>query len=333
VAEQIAALFVQPFPLAGREHFVTASIGIALSGSGPAAGPESLIRDADAAMYRAKANGRASYELFDEAMRARATHRLRVESELHRALERDDLVLHYQPIVRLSDGEILGAEALVRWQHPVNGLLSPAEFVPVAEQSGLIVALGEWVLRAACREAAGWQSLRPDGPMLTVSVNLAPRQVGDPELVGVVTAALEDSGLDPALLLLEITETALLEDAERPNENLRRLRELGIAIHLDDFGTGYSSLGLLKRLRPAGLKIDRSFVGGLGQDPEDGAIVSAVAGMARGLGVGVTAEGVETSEQAEELRRLGIQRAQGFHFARPVAGKEFRTLAGRPVAR
>ena len=332
VAEEIAGLFVHPFPLAGRDHFVTASIGIAISDR-TASEPDALVRNADAAMYRAKAHGRAGYELFDEAMRARATYRLRIESELHRALDRDELALDYQPIVALHDGSILGAEALVRWDHPDRGRLGPGEFIPIAEESGLIVPVGEWVLRAACREAAAWAALRPDGPLLQVSVNVSARHLGDQRLPAQVARALQDGALDPALLLIEITESALLEDAERPNENLRQLREMGIGLVLDDFGTGYSSLGLLKRLRPAGLKIDRSFVGGLGQDPDDSAIVSAVAGMARGLGISVTAEGVESDDQAGELRHLAVQRAQGYYFGRPMAAERFRALAGSPLPR
>ena len=322
VAEQVAALFVHPFPLEGREHFVSASIGIAIS-DGAADRPETLIRNADAAMYRAKAHGRGGYELFDDLMRARALERLRVESELRTALTREELFLEYQPIVSLSTGEITGAEALVRWQHPERGRLSPAEFIAVAEDSGLIVRLGEWVLTAACDEAARWAQLRPDGPPLSVSVNLSARQVSETRLTSVVEEALAVSGLDAANLVLEITESVLLEDADAPVQTLRTLRDLGVRLVLDDFGTGYSSLGYLKRLPLDGLKIDRQFVDGLGTDSDDTAIVSAVAGMARGLGLTVIAEGVETAAQAEALRALGCQRGQGYLYARPLAPEAF----------
>ena len=328
VAEQIAGLFVQPFALADRDHFVTASIGIAIADR-TTASPATLIRDADAAMYRAKAQGRAGYELFDDLMRARVVHRLRIETELRTALQRGQIRLAFQPVVALADGSIRGAEALVRWQHPERGLIGPDEFIHVAEESGLIVQLGEQVLEMACVEAASWAQARPDGPQLSISVNLSVRQVGQPGLVGAVQRALERSGLEPPLLALEITESVLLEDADGPKETLRALKALGARLILDDFGTGYSSLGYLKRLPLDGLKIDRSFVAGLGADHEDSAIVSAVAGMAAGLDLTVTAEGVETAAQAAELRRLAVQQAQGFHFGRPMPAEDFRRLPAR----
>jgi diguanylate cyclase (GGDEF)-like protein len=328
VAEQIAGLFVQPFALGDRDHFVTASIGIAIADR-TTASPDTLIRDSDAAMYRAKAQGRAGYELFDDLMRARVVHRLRVETELRTALQRGQIRLAYQPVVSLCDGSICGAEALVRWQHPERGLIGPGDFIHVAEESGLIVGLGEQVLEMACEEAARWAQARPDGPQLSISVNLSVRQVSQPGLVGAVRRALGRARLEAPLLALEITESVLLEDADGPKETLRALKALGTKLILDDFGTGYSSLGYLKRLPLDGLKIDRSFVAGLGADHEDSAIVSAVAGMAAGLGLTVTAEGVETAAQAAELRALGIQRAQGFTFARPMSAEEFRRLPVR----
>jgi diguanylate cyclase (GGDEF)-like protein len=326
VAEQVAALFVHPFSLDAREHFVSASIGIAISDAA-ADKPDTLIRNADAAMYRAKSHGRGGYELFDEIMRARALERLRIESELRAALTRDELRLVYQPIVSLATGAVTGAEALVRWQHPERGELAPAEFITVAEESGLIVRLGEWVLTAACEEAARWAAMRPDGPPLNVSVNLSARQVAESRLAEVVAEALERSGLDPANLVLEITESVLLEDADTPKDTLRAVKDLGVRLVLDDFGTGYSSLGYLKRLPLDGLKIDRQFVAGLGTDSDDTAIVSAVTGMAHGLGLTVIAEGVETEGQRDALRALGCQRAQGYLFWRPVSAAAFRMLA------
>jgi diguanylate cyclase (GGDEF)-like protein len=327
VAERILGSFARPFALRGRELFVTASIGIAVSDLGVQDG-EALVRNADAAMYRAKSRGRAGYELFDELMRARVLQRLEIESELHRALARDELELAYQPVVSLTDGKVLGAEALVRWNHPERGLLSPGHFIPIAEEVGLIVPIGEWVLRTACREAVMWGHERLDELPLSVAVNLSARQVSNPRVVQTVRNALEMTGLQPQLLELEITESALIEEADRPRDNLHALRELGVKLVLDDFGTGYSSLTYLKRFALDGLKIDRSFTDGLGVDPDDTAIVSAVTGMAKGLGLAVTAEGVETEAQRSELRRLGCRRAQGYHFGRPMPAREFRRVIG-----
>jgi diguanylate cyclase (GGDEF)-like protein len=327
IAERILAMFAHPFALEGREVFASASIGIAISSR--TFDGEALVRDADAAMYRAKSRGRAGYELFDEAMRARVMQRLQLESELHRALKRGELELAYQPIVSLADGAVLGAEALVRWHHPERGLLMPGDFIPIAEEVGLIVPIGEWVLRTACRDAAAWGDLRPDGPPLFVAVNLSARQVSNPCVVHTVRDALERAGLDAPLLELEITESSIIEEADRPQANVLGLRDLGAKLVLDDFGTGYSSLTYLKRFPLDGLKIDRSFTDGLGVDSDDTAIVSAVAGMARGLGLAVTAEGVEHAAQALELRRLGCRRAQGYHYARPMPLADFRAFVAR----
>jgi EAL domain-containing protein (putative c-di-GMP-specific phosphodiesterase class I) len=262
-------------------------------------------------------------------MRARVMQRLQLESELHRALKREELELAYQPIVSLADGAVLGAEALVRWHHPDRGLLMPGDFIPIAEEVGLIVPIGEWVLRTACRDAAAWGDLRPDGPPLFVAVNLSARQVSNPCVVHTVRDALERAGLDAPLLELEITESSIIEEADRPQANVLGLRDLGAKLVLDDFGTGYSSLTYLKRFPLDGLKIDRSFTDGLGIDSDDTAIVSAVAGMARGLGLAVTAEGVEHAAQALELRRLGCRRAQGYHYARPMPLADFRAFVDR----
>ncbi|MEA2296685.1 MAG: hypothetical protein QOE86_4324, partial [Solirubrobacteraceae bacterium] len=320
VAEQVAALMREPFVVGARQHVIGASVGIALSGPASAT-PDALVRDADAAMYRAKLRGRAGHEVFDEDMRTRALARLRTEDELRHAIGAGQLRLAYQPIVSLDDGQIVGAEALVRWQHPERGLLGPLEFIPIAEDSGLIIPIGDWVLAQACRAAAAWAADRP----LHVSVNLSPRQIG-PQLIDAVAAAITTTGLDPARLALEITESVLLEDSEAAHATLKALKSLGVQIVLDDFGTGYSSLGYLKRLPLDGLKIDRSFVGGLGTDADDSAIVSAVAGMAGSLGLMIIAEGVETLAQVDELRRLDCQRAQGFHFAGPLEPAAFEAM-------
>jgi diguanylate cyclase (GGDEF)-like protein/PAS domain S-box-containing protein len=320
MAQRLAALFKQPFVIAGGEHFVSASIGIALARGGESA--MELVRDADAAMYRAKERGRARYEVFDEATRGRVLARLRVENDLRRALEREEFSLHYQPVVSLSDRSIVGVEALIRWQHPERGLVSPAEFVPVAEQNGLIEPIGRWVLERACRQAAAWHAARPDSRPIEMAVNLSAVQLASPGLVDTVQAALGASGLTPSLLCLEITETAMLRDPEATGEVLRRLGKLGVRLALDDFGTGYSSLSYLPHLPLDTLKIDRSFVDGLGSEDHDSAIVEAIIAMSRALSLGVVAEGVETECHVQELVRLGCERAQGFFFARPMPAAE-----------
>ncbi len=320
MAERIAATFTRPFVLAGNEHFVTASVGIAIARGGELA-PE-VIRDADAAMYRAKERGRARYELFDEVMRGRAIARLRVENDLRRALEREELRLDYQPVVSLRDHSIVGLEALVRWQHPERGVVMPSEFISVAEENGMIDQIGRWVLDHACRQAARWCSLRPDSAPIGISVNLSAVQVGKRDLPDIVATVLRATGLDPACLSLEITETVMLHDIEPLADVLRALKAIGVRLALDDFGTAYSSLGYLTHLPLDTLKIDRSFVDGLGTERRDTAITEAIIAMSRALSLNVVAEGVETQLQVDELRRLGCQLAQGFHFSRPVPARE-----------
>ncbi len=325
VAQRIAAAFARPFVLGVTEHFVSASVGIALADDADQP-PEALIRDADAAMYRAKERGRARYELFDEDMRARAVARLRVENDLRRALERRELRLVYQPVVSLHDGAIVGAEALVRWEHPERGLVPPNDFIPVAEDCGLIEPIGRWVLGEACRQTAIWHAANPDSAPITISVNLSARQVAQPDLTSVVGRVLRTTGIDPSSLCLEITETVLLEESELLGDTLRALRATGVRLVLDDFGTGYSSLGYLNRLPLDALKVDRSFVDGLGVEPRDSAIVKAVVGMAQALSLTVIAEGVEAPTQLAELRTLGCDLAQGYLFARPLPAEELGTM-------
>jgi diguanylate cyclase (GGDEF)-like protein len=326
VAERIASVLARPFVVHGREHFVTASMGIAIGAGG--AQSEALIRDSDAAMYRAKELGRARYEIFDEEMRFRLTDRLRVENELRLGIERGELRVHYQPVVALSTGRIAGAEALVRWEHPERGLLAPAEFISVAEEGGLIVPLGRFVLEESCRQAAAWHEAAADDPPLEISVNLSTRQLSDPELTGVVRRTLEATRIEPACVSLELTENVLMEESEAPLEVLRSLKELGIRLVVDDFGTGYSSLGYLKRLPFDAIKLDRTFVEGLGTERVNAAIVSAVTALAQTLGLSVIAEGVETGEQLELVRELGCHHAQGFLFSRPVPAEQFERLLG-----
>jgi len=329
VAQRIAAAFARPFVLGSTEHFVSASVGIALAESGDQQ-PEMLIRDADAAMYRAKERGRARYELFDADMRARAVARLRIENDLRRALEREELRLEYQPVVSLRDGSITVVEALVRWSHPERGIVGPNEFIPVAEECGLIEPIGRWVLAEACRQAAQWHEGNPDSAPVGISVNLSPRQMVQADLPQVVAHALAASGIDPSTVSLEITETVLLEEAEVVRDTLRALKAMGVRLVLDDFGTGYSSLGYLKRLPLDTLKIDRSFVDGLGTERGDSAIVEAVIGMARALSLGVIAEGVENELQLTELNVLGCDQAQGYYFSRPISASEVTPLLGHP---
>ena len=330
MAERIAGVFTRPFVLDGNEHFVTTSIGIALAEGGERA--EDLLRDADAAMHRAKERGRARYELFDEALRGRALSRLRVENDLRRALERDELVLHYQPLVSLRDRAMVSVEALVRWEHPERGRVSPLDFIPMAEENGLIEPIGRWVLEHACRQAAEWCRARPDAAPLTMSVNLSAAQVANRGLAETVATALRVSGLDPACLALELTESMLISDNEELSETLMALKALGVRLVLDDFGTGYSSLSYLTRLPLDALKVDRSFVDGLGTESRDTAVTEAIVAMSRALQLRVVGEGAETELQVAELARLGCDLVQGFHFSRPVPAEEItRMLADGPA--
>ena len=316
IAERVKACFARPFVLRGQEHFLSASIGVAVRGGGEDE-PEGIVRDADAAMYHAKQRGRARYELFNATMRRSALDRLRIEGELRQAIERDELRLHYQPVIDLGSGEIAAVEALLRWQHPERGLLGPGEFVPVAEESGLIVPLGKWVLREAIRMAGHWRALRPEPPApLVVSVNLSARQLVEPDFVATVGRMLDEAGVDPRQLALEITESQLMEDPLASADTLAALRDLGVRPVLDDFGTGYSSLGYVKHFPLEFLKLDRSFVADLGE--RDAVIVGAVVEMSRALEARVVAEGIETEAQLEQVTALGCDLAQGFHFSRPV---------------
>jgi EAL domain-containing protein (putative c-di-GMP-specific phosphodiesterase class I) len=276
-------------------------------------------------MYRAKDRGRARYELFDERMRARAVARLRVENDLRRALERRELRLEYQPVVHLPDERIAAVEALLRWEHPERGAVPPEEFIPVAEENGLIDRIGRWVLDTACRQAAAWTRMRPSEP-IAMAVNLSPQQLHHRDFPAIVARTLDSTGLDPQLLRFEITEALLLDERDGPSEILRALKALGVRLVLDDFGTGYSSLGYLTRLPLDALKVDRSFVQGLGGGGMQTAITEAIVGMAQALSLGVVGEGVETRVQAEELQRLGACYAQGFLFSHPIPAQGISAL-------
>ena len=314
LAERLGAALQEPFVVRGDELTISASIGIA-SGNGDGDDGRALIRDADAAMYRAKHLGRARCELFDAALRERVLRRMTTEKALRAAVAAHDLELAFQPIVTLDGNAIVGAEALLRLTGP-DGSISPAEFIPIAEETGLIVPIGAWVIAEACRRAAGWQHIA--GRRIDVSVNLSPRQLTHPDLVSHVQSALADTGLPVDALILEITESVLLGDAERPLEALRDLRRLGIRLALDDFGTGYSSLAYLTRLPLDILKLDRAFIARLAPGSQETAVTAAIAQMAAAIGLTVIAEGVETAEQADVLDAIGIKLAQGYYFARPM---------------
>jgi EAL domain-containing protein (putative c-di-GMP-specific phosphodiesterase class I) len=294
------------------------SIGIALY---PTDGDtaETLMRNADTAMYHAKESGRANYQFFSAQMTERVSRRLSTETDLRRALEHGEFVLHYQPLVNLGTARIEGAEALLRWPPSDKRAMSPAEFIPIAEDTGLIIPLGEWVLLEACAQAQAWQARHPG---LRIAVNLSARQFRQRDLSGMIERVLGETGLAPGLLELELTESMLMHNVRR-RPILARLDEIGVRLAIDDFGTGYSSLSYLKRFPIHTLKIDRSFVRDISTDPDDAAIVTAIVAMARSLNLRVTAEGVETEEQAAFLRSLTCDQAQGFHFGRPMPSAEF----------
>ncbi len=316
VAERLHETLRRPIQVPTGDHVLSASIGIAVADD--TSTTADLLRDADAAMYRAKDSGRSRTQVFDTEIRHRAEARLAVTTALRRALQRDELLVHYQPILNLADERLLGFEALVRWQHPQRGLLGPDEFIPDAEEAGLILPLGERVLQMALEEAAGWvRSTGPDNP-LQLSVNVSARQLQEHDLPQVVAEALRSTGFPAGSLSLEVTETVLMHDVLRSADTLHALRAIGARVSIDDFGTGYSSMSYLKRLPVTTLKIDREFVSGLGADPHDAAIVAAIITLARALDLGVIAEGVETPRQLEELRRLGCEAAQGYLWAPPL---------------
>ena len=319
-AERIQAVLTVPFEIAETEVWISASIGIALT-SDLVGSPTDLIRDADRAMYRAKARGKSRCELYDVEMRDRAESRWRMANDLHRALLAGEFVVHYQPVVDLVTGASVGAEALVRWQHPDGRLVPPGEFIVLAEETGLVAPIGDLVLDTACRQLTVWQAeRRADAALVvTVTVNVSARQIEDSAFPGRVRDALERSGADPAGLGLEITETALMRDEQGSLTRLLELEALGVKLYMDDFGTGYSSLTYLKKFPFRAIKIDTQFTHGLGVDEQDTAIVEAVIGLARSLRLEVIAEGVETAQQAERLRALGCRFAQGYYFARPSA--------------
>ena len=327
VAERIGRALAAPVRIAERDVFVSASIGLALNGR--RGDPDTLLRSADMAMYQSKASGKARHSIFDAGMKRRAVERLELETDLRQALDLHQFRVHYQPIHLLSDGRLAEVEALVRWQRPGYGLVAPLSFIPVAEETGLIVPIGRWVLHEACAQAKAWHTEFPTLPPLIMSVNLSARQFQDAELLNDIEEALEISGLDPRALKLEVTESVAMRDIEASVAKMQALKALGIQLAIDDFGTGYSSLGYLKRFPVDALKIDRSFVEGLGSDVQDTAIVQSVVTLARTLNLSVIGEGIESEAQAAHLRALGCDRGQGYLFAMPQPADIVTTLLRR----
>jgi diguanylate cyclase (GGDEF)-like protein/PAS domain S-box-containing protein len=319
-----------PLPVGGTEVFLDASMGVALNtfGVNEAA---TMLSNAEAAMYRAKRRGGSSVETFGESMRIELLDRTATEHSLHRALERHELMLHYQPVVEIEGVTTVGVEALIRWHHPDRGLVAPYRFIPVAEESGLIIPIGAWVLEQACGQLRDWNHESSTGPRGSVEVNLSARQIDDPRIVQTVEAVLSRTGLPPECLTLEITESALMQDAASALAVLRALKGLGVLLAIDDFGTGYSSLSYLQRFPLDLLKVDRSFVEGLGVSAEGDEIVSAIINLAHALGLEVVAEGVETATQLDVLRSLRCDFAQGFLFSRPMPATEVVAAFGSAV--
>jgi diguanylate cyclase (GGDEF)-like protein len=323
IVQRLMDSVAQPVMLGSKEFFVTCSIGVAVypTDGAPA---ESLIEHADIAMYRAKKLGRNNFQFYTPAMNEEAMERVRIESALRNALERNEFVLHYQPQVDLASGEIVGMEALIRWQHPEMGMVAPSRFIGVAEDTGLIVPIGAWVMRAACLQNQAWQQAGLG--KLRVAVNLSARQFGAANLVEQIRAVLEETGLAPACLEIELTESLFMSDVTLAVELLHSMKALGVNLSIDDFGTGYSSLSYLSRFPIDVLKIDRSFVAAITRDSNDAAIVDSIIALAHNLKLAVIAEGVETEEQLDYLRRHGCDEMQGYYFSRPLPAAEFEQL-------
>ena len=325
IASMIQNKLSASFNISGHEVFITTSIGIVLSSLGYHQS-EDVVRDADIAMYTAKANGKNRYEIFDPTMRERIVERLELETELRQAFEQRKLIIHYQPIVSLKTGQINGFEALVRWNHPTRGILAPAEFIPMAEETGMIISIDRWVLREACRQMRLWQEQFPLIPPLTVSVNLSGNQVAQPDLVEQIELILRETGLEARYLKLEITESTIMENNALTSEMFRRLRNLGVEVQIDDFGTGYSSLGYLHQFPVSALKIDRSFVSRMDPTSNNMEIAQTVVILAHDLGMETVAEGVETEQQLDQLKALSCEYGQGFLVSKPLSPEDVNIL-------
>ena len=321
VAERIQNDLSIPYDLNGYRVIVFVSTGIVF-GNPTYVLPDDIVRDADIAMYRSKGKGLGRYEIFDPSMLDRVMTRLELETDLRKALDNQEFVVHYQPILEMKTNQIIGFEALVRWQHPVKGLIPPAEFIPTAEETGLIIPLGYWVLDEACRQLHAWHSQYPADPPLTMNVNLSTRQCAQPDLIKKISTILKKNELDPRFLKLELTESLIIDESGSTATMLSDLRDMGIQVQIDDFGTGYSSLSYLHTLPVDTLKIDRSFISRLGLNSNNTEIVQTILSLAHSLGMKVIAEGVETNEQLSSLKDMNCEFVQGFLFAKPVNGVE-----------
>jgi diguanylate cyclase (GGDEF)-like protein len=319
IADRIQEALALPFNFCGQEVFTSLSVGIALSTTGHQR-PEDFLRDADTAMYQAKAFGKARYKIFNTAMHDSAVKLMQLENDLRRAIERQEFQIYFQPIIRLENSKISGFESLIRWQHPIQGLLDPVNFIAVAEETGAIIPMGYWILTEACRQLYEWQVKYSD-PFLNISVNLSPKQLSQPNLIEQISQILQTTGLNPHSLKLEITETAIMENPESAALILSQLRELGIQICMDDFGTGYSSLSFLHRFPVDFLKIDQSFIVGIEQGAEKAKIVQTIMTLTQNLGLNAIAEGIETAEQVAKLKILQCEYGQGYFFSRPLDSK------------
>jgi diguanylate cyclase (GGDEF)-like protein len=327
VAEKVSAEIQRPFVVEGRDILISASMGIALTAGGSMQ-PDEVLHNADLAMYQAKAEGRGRYELYQPGLSVSTRERLDLQSDLRTAGARQELSLRYQPVVALATGRAIEVEALIRWDHRRRGALLPADFMALSEETGLIVPMGQWVLREACRQARLWQAEWPGAAPLIVGVNLSASQFERDVLPAEISGILHETGLEPRRLQLEISEAVIMRDDPRTLDRLDALKAAGVRLAIDDFGTGYASLSYLKRLPVDCLKIDRSLIRGVGQDMEDTAIIRAVASLARSLGIVVTAEGVETAEQVSQLKMVGCDQGQGYYFARPVSADRLPELLG-----
>jgi diguanylate cyclase (GGDEF)-like protein/PAS domain S-box-containing protein len=317
IATRILAILSQPCQIGDQEVNIRASVGIAVAEDD--ATPESLLRDSETAMYRAKKGRRGSFEIFNETLRSNSELQLAASTAMHGALERGEFTVLYQPVIDLTTGTMTSAEALLRWEHPERGQISPVEFIPVAEETGLVVPIGMWVFEQACQQLIRWRAVNPD---MTVAVNLSVRQMADPEITRKIESVMVQTGVKPQSVCLELTETIFVDDVDRTGATLKALNELGVQLAMDDFGTGYSSLSYFKRFPFDAVKVDQQFVGGLGTDPHDSALVSAIIAMASSLGLEVIAEGVETRDQLIRLQQLSCRHAQGFYLARPMPADE-----------
>ncbi|OGI67645.1 MAG: diguanylate cyclase, partial [Candidatus Muproteobacteria bacterium RBG_16_60_9] len=328
VARKVLSAAIKPVEILGQDCRVTASIGIAMYPM-DATDEESLMKNADMAMYLAKEEGKNNFQFYTKDIKTQSLERMTLETQLRRALEREEFALHYQAKVELATGAITGVEALLRWNNPELGSVSPMQFIPIAEETGLIVPIGRWVLKTACEQNIAWQ--RAGLPTVCMAVNLSPRQFADPELLKDIAAVLADTGMAPQLLELEITESMVMHNTERAVTLLNAIKEMGVRLAIDDFGTGYSSLAQLKRFPIDTLKVDRSFIRDIPKDSEDRAITQAIIAMGKSLSLTIVAEGVETKEQEAFLREHACDEMQGYYFSRPIAPDSFAELLRRHV--